>query len=1217
MKFSFRMLPAQAYRLAVLIPAYRPSESLPGLVRDLIAKSLPHIIVVDDGSGPDFHDFFARLSELPGVEILRHAANLGRGAAIKTGLNYTLCQYPGLVGIVTADADDQCRADDIEHVAESLLAHPRSLVLPHAVSILDALTGDDSQTGLRGIPAGLVPRILQLEANGPEFDVEMPIAARRWGIPVTEESISTADSPTAASPTAAFNSLADSTRTHFLLLRAAAVSLLTALVDNLVFVQALHHFQALHQAQALDDGSSLLWSLALGRIFGVAVNYPLVCGFVFRSRQRHVRALPKYLLLVLASGTASYCGIGLLSSVMGIATIPAKLVVESLLFLVNFAAERLFVFDLTDPREPFSELDPEGVRPEGSRPEGNRPEGNRPEGNRPEGDQQVNARVPAGLLTAMVVAVFLGALSIEAHGFLTANLFTQDIWDPIGVTRFLKYLGMFLGVAFPLLLMAPWTFATAIAALTAIGTAFAIGPLALLAVAFYLISSCALGSRLLVRKHDASPESQLFSTLLGAAVWIFAMTLIARLPVNYPVVWAALLAIPVLLDWRGAGRRMARCWQLLRGAELRAYPERVAFAALVFVLLAQWFVALKPESSADGLAMHLAIPMNIAANHALTYQPGRVLWAVMPMGADFSYAIVYLLGGEYAAHLLDYTLLLLVSGVLYFAIRRWVCRAAAFWLLALFASTPLVQLVTGSLFVENMLAAMVVGMAAALWRFADTGKKRFLYLAAALGGTAMATKFGALAFVALTVPFLAIEAARHWKSLGPRPAVVCGVAALLLVGMAAPPYAIAYLKTGNPLFPFLYDKIPTPLIPRDAGLEDARFKLPLTWSTPYDLTFRSSLTYEGRNGSFGFQYLVLAPLGVAALLVARRRRNAASAVIVALGAAAIIMRIQPNARYVYAALPLLSVPLAALLEWAVGIRWLYRALLAFVVACFVMNMRFMPSASYYHRDFCLRLPFSRAERDRYRSYAAPVRDVIDSFNSQHTKSAVMMTVESAIAGLHGDIYENHWHQIRTYLRLREIKTVPDMVRQMQSWNVEYFISPKPGMGDEIKPPVFKEMLERCTQPVFEQGGEYLARLESDCRPPKERVAMLVRRGFYDDFDPALVYRGDWNNDRNFAEPDQHTISFTDLPGAEVEIAFEGKALTYVYTKAANRGIASVTVDGVDQGAVDLYSAETQWQSRTRFCCFAAGRHVAVIRATGKADPQSKGKFIDLDSFIVE
>ena len=120
----------------------------------------------------------------------------------------------------------------------------------------------------------------------------------------------------------------------------------------------------------------------------------------------------------------------------------------------------------------------------------------------------------------------------------------------------------------------------------------------------------------------------------------------------------------------------------------------------------------------------------------------------------------------------------------------------------------MVQLVSGSLFVENLLAAMVVGLMAALWRFSETGEKRYLYLAAVLGGTAMTTKFGALVFVALALPFLAIEVWRHRESLGPRLAAGCALAAVLLLGTAAPPYAIAYAKTGNPLFPFLYDKIP-------------------------------------------------------------------------------------------------------------------------------------------------------------------------------------------------------------------------------------------------------------------------------------------------------------------------------------------------------------------------------------------------------------------------
>jgi len=363
---------------------------------------------VDDGSGPDFRDLFARVAELPGVELLRHATNLGKGAALKTGLNYALCKYPDLIGIVTADADGQHHPDDIARVGESLAAHPDSLVLGCRTfrgevplrsrignvatsAIMHALMGrkiSDTQTGLRGIPAAVAPRLLKLEANGYEFELEMLLSAHRWGTPIVEEPIRTIYQP--GNPSSHFNPIVDSMKIYFILLRFGSVSFLTALLDNLVFILALH------------EGGSLLLSQALGRTVGLAFNYTMVRGSVFYSHQQHKKVLPKYLLLALVSGTASYGGIRLLGATMGIAAVPAKLAVESLLFLVNFAVQRLFIFKPEERnRQPEAEIE----------------------------------HGPTWMPTALVTAIFLGVLAVEAYGFRTATLFTQDIWEPIGVKR--------------------------------------------------------------------------------------------------------------------------------------------------------------------------------------------------------------------------------------------------------------------------------------------------------------------------------------------------------------------------------------------------------------------------------------------------------------------------------------------------------------------------------------------------------------------------------------------------------------------------------------------------------------------------------------------------------------------------------------------------------------------------------------------------------------
>jgi len=111
----------------------------------------------------------------------------------------------------------------------------------------------------------------------------------------------------------------------------------------------------------------------------------------------------------------------------------------------------------------------------------------------------------------------------------------------------------------------------------------------------------------------------------------------------------------------------------------------------------------------------------------------------------------------------------------------------------------------------------------------------------------------------------------------------------LLVACSAPPYAVAWAKTGNPVFPFLNERFRSPLLPAGAEIRDSRFHRPLTWRTAYDLTFHTNLYYEGQRGSFGFQQMIFAALAIAAALVVRRRAVVAAAGI-ALVASFLILR---------------------------------------------------------------------------------------------------------------------------------------------------------------------------------------------------------------------------------------------------------------------------------------------------------------------------------------
>lgn len=67
----------------VLIPAYKPDDKLLSLIEQLIP--FVGILVVDDGSGPEFFSLFQKARQL-GATVLHHGQNRGKGAALKTGM---------------------------------------------------------------------------------------------------------------------------------------------------------------------------------------------------------------------------------------------------------------------------------------------------------------------------------------------------------------------------------------------------------------------------------------------------------------------------------------------------------------------------------------------------------------------------------------------------------------------------------------------------------------------------------------------------------------------------------------------------------------------------------------------------------------------------------------------------------------------------------------------------------------------------------------------------------------------------------------------------------------------------------------------------------------------------------------------------------------------------------------------------------------------------
>ncbi len=106
----------------MVVPSYNEASVLEQTVQGLIGFA-PNIVLVDDGSSDDTPRVAASLP----VHYLRHVVNLGQGAALQTGIDYSL--NAGASYIVTFDADGQMCPGQVAKVCAALRQHDVDVAL--------------------------------------------------------------------------------------------------------------------------------------------------------------------------------------------------------------------------------------------------------------------------------------------------------------------------------------------------------------------------------------------------------------------------------------------------------------------------------------------------------------------------------------------------------------------------------------------------------------------------------------------------------------------------------------------------------------------------------------------------------------------------------------------------------------------------------------------------------------------------------------------------------------------------------------------------------------------------------------------------------------------------------------------------------------------------------------------------------------------------------
>lgn len=335
---------------AALIPAYQPDEKLLSLSKALLERGLS-LTVVNDGSTKGL-EVFEKLKELPGVTVLAHPENQGKGAALKTGLSYLWGQ--GTKFVVTADADGQHLPDDILRVLEAARQAGGTLVLgvrnvqemPKKSKLGNTMTRflfkalygirlTDTQTGLRAaaLTEELVAGLCAVSGDRYEYEMEVLKESRSlFPNGIKEVPIETVYLD--QNRTSHFQPLRDGLKVWKVLFVKFPKFLLSSfsafLLDYALF-NVIYYLLCPHEMVAT----------AAARVVSSTYNY-LVNKYLVFGRESSGYKLRRFVLLAAAVLAVNMLLMRLFVKVLGLPAFLIKPVVDALLYFISFTVQNRF-----------------------------------------------------------------------------------------------------------------------------------------------------------------------------------------------------------------------------------------------------------------------------------------------------------------------------------------------------------------------------------------------------------------------------------------------------------------------------------------------------------------------------------------------------------------------------------------------------------------------------------------------------------------------------------------------------------------------------------------------------------------------------------------------------------------------------------------------------------------------------------------------------------
>ncbi len=357
----------------VLIPSLSPDEKLPAYVKELLAADFGLILVVDDGSAPEYQPIFSEIEGWDRCAVTHHEVNKGKGAALRTGFAY-IKEHTALRGVITADSDGQHTVPDTLKLAAELGKKEEVLLgsrdfsrnnpnVPPKSRFGNRLTSGvfrvlygqwlpDTQTGLRAFDRDLIDFMLSVTGDRFEYEMNMLIQCSAKKIPMRPITIETIYHE--ENKGTHFHPIRDSWRIYKLLLgsffRYSAASILSFLVDYavlslLMFWVFSDSAYSYTHILGVQFSFRALVAAPIARLCSAPVNFLLNRNYVFQAGYDR-GAVGRYIILAVCALAVTTVVFAFLDQYVSTAFlhILLKIVIDVAMYIVNYRIQKAWVF---------------------------------------------------------------------------------------------------------------------------------------------------------------------------------------------------------------------------------------------------------------------------------------------------------------------------------------------------------------------------------------------------------------------------------------------------------------------------------------------------------------------------------------------------------------------------------------------------------------------------------------------------------------------------------------------------------------------------------------------------------------------------------------------------------------------------------------------------------------------------------------------------------